>query len=77
MFILYSPFYICMIICSGGIWELTWWEIVTFAILLGFDVFLIINAPSSQDLTKKQTSYKSTSSEDSTDNPTFQDELNE
>ena len=66
-----------MIICSGGIWELTWWEIVTFAILLGFDVFLIINAPSSQDLTKKQTSYKSTSSEDSTDNPTFQDELNE
>jgi hypothetical protein len=66
-----------MIICSGGIWELTWWEIVTFAILFGLDVFLIINAPSSQDLTKKQTSYKSTSSEDSTDNPTFQDELNE
>ena len=58
-----------MIICSGEIWELPWWEIVTFAILFGFDVFLIINAPSFQDLTTKQTSYKSTSGEDSTDNP--------
>jgi hypothetical protein len=66
-----------MIIYSGGIWELTWWEIVTFAILFCFNVFLIINAPSFQDLTKKQNSYKSTSSEDSTDNPTIQDELNE
>jgi hypothetical protein len=66
-----------MITCIGGIWELTWWEIFTFAILFCFNVFLIVNAPSSQDLTKKQTSYKSTFSEDSTENPIIHDELNE
>jgi hypothetical protein len=53
-----------MVICCGGIWEMPWWEIVTFTILFGINVFLIINAPSSQDLTMEQTSYKSTSSED-------------
>ena len=77
MFILYSLFYICMVFCCGGIWELPWWEIVTFTILFGFNVFLIINAPSSQDLTKEQTSYKSTSSEDYNENPTLQDKPNE
>jgi hypothetical protein len=77
MFILYSQFYICMIFCCGGIWELTWWEIVTFIILFGINVFLIINAPRTKDLKIEQTSYKSTSSEDYNENPNLQDKPNE
>jgi|WetSurMetagenome_2_1015567.scaffolds.fasta_scaffold290857_2 hypothetical protein len=61
-----------MIFCCGGIWELTWWEIVTFTFFFSINIFLIINAPSSQDLTMEQTSYQSTSSEDSNENPTLQ-----
>lgn len=62
-----------MIICSMGFWELTLWEIVTFAIIFGIVVYLIIKAPSSPDLTKKHTSCKPASTEDSSDKPTLRD----
>lgn len=62
-----------MIFWCGGIWELTWWEIITFTILFGINVFLIINAPSSLDETKEQTSYKSASNEDYYESPILHD----
>lgn len=58
-------------------WELAWWELVAFIIIFGVDVYLIIKAPSSPDLTKKHTSCEPTSSEDSSDKPTLPDKSNE
>lgn len=58
-----------MAICCGGFWELNWWEIVIFFIVFCLDMYLIIKAPSTPDLTKKHTSYESTSSEESSDKP--------
>lgn len=58
-----------MVICSGGFWELNWWEIVVFFIIFCLDLYLIIKAPSTPDLTKEHTSYEFTSSEESSDKP--------
>jgi hypothetical protein len=66
-----------MVICSMGLWELTWWEIVAFVIIFGVVVYLIIKAPSSPDLTTKHTSCKSISSEDTSDKPTLHDKSTE
>jgi hypothetical protein len=56
-------------ICSMGVWELAWWETATFIIIFGIVMYLIIKAPSSPDLTKKNTSCESTSGESSSDKP--------
>lgn len=64
-------------LCSMGFWELTRWEIVIFAIIFGVVLYLIIKAPSSSDLTKKHTSCKSTSIEDSFDKSTLPDKSKE
>ena len=58
-------------------WGLVWWELVVFVILFGIDVYLIIKAPSSPDLTKESTSCKFSSSEHSSDKPTFPDKSKE
>lgn len=54
-------------------WGLVWWELVVFIILFGIDIYLIIKAPSSPDLTKEHTSCKSSSNEHSSNKPTPQD----
>jgi hypothetical protein len=51
--------------------------LVVFTILFGIDVYLIIKAPSSPDLTKENTSCKSSSNEHSSDKPILQDKSKE
>jgi hypothetical protein len=58
------------------LWELAWWEIILFVIEFGVVMYLIIKAPSSPDLTKKDTSGKSTFSECSSSSTILQEKLN-
>lgn len=60
-----------------GFWELAWWEIIVFVIEFGVVVYLIIKAPVSPDLTKKNTYSESTSSKCSSDKPNLPDNSNE
>jgi hypothetical protein len=65
-----------MIICSGVFWELTWWEKVIFVIIFGFDVYLILRAPSSPDLTMEYDSHESTSSDEYSEVQTPTEKIN-